>query len=189
MSTKEIQQALKRIGWPIADDGVWGDHTTDALRDFQRGYALTPLDASGKPGPKTNHALRECVANGGHCSEHFTFKEFASKGNGWIKVDRALVHGLERYRKALGGAVEIISAYRDPAHNAAVGGKSQSQHLYGNAADIPAVMPTAKVAALGIFSGIGYQHQTGLVRHVDVRHVGPNTTGGTLANPTEWVYE
>ena len=69
-----------------------------------------------------------------------------------------------------------------------MGGATSSQHLHGNACDIEAVLPTAKVQALGVFSGIGYQQQTGLVRHVDVRHVGPNTTGGTLASPTEWVY-
>lgn len=189
MTEKQVQQALQKIGWPIKDDGDFREKSKEALHDFQRGYAVTPLKPSGEIGPKTTHALKECVASGGHCSEHFLFKEFACKTSGWIKVSRELVEGLERYRTALGKPVTVVSAYRDPAHNASVGGKSQSQHLFGNAADIDAVMPTAKVAALGVFSGIGYQHQTGLVRHVDVRHVGPNTTNATLASPTEWIYE
>ena len=190
MSTEDIQRALKKIGWPIAVDGDWGTHTTEALSDFQRGYAATPLKVSGKSGPKTCRALRECVANDGRCSEHFTFKEFASKGNGWIKVDRALIEALERYRKAVGGPVTVISAYRDPVHNRRVGGKPLSQHLQGNAADIDAVLPTAKVQGLGVFSGIGFQKQTGLVRHIDVRHRGPsNPTSSTCASPAQWVYE
>jgi GH25 family lysozyme M1 (1,4-beta-N-acetylmuramidase) len=188
MSVKDVQRALRAIGWPIADDGDLGDATTEAIADFQRGYALMPLRVSGRPGPKTNAALRECVANGGRCSEHFAFAEFRSKGNGWIKVDRALLLGLERYRKAVGGPVEIVSAYRDPEHNEAVGGAPSSQHLFGNAADVPFALHRVQVRALRVFSGIGYQEGSDLVRHVDVRHRGPNTTGGTLANPTEWVY-
>lgn len=188
MSVEDVQRALKSIGWPVAVDGDLGRQTREALSDFQRGYALTTLRVSGRPGPRTNRALRECVANGGRCSEHFAFKEFMSKGNGWIKVDRELVRGLETYRRAVGGPVTIVSAYRDPAHNRRVGGATNSQHLYGNGADIPVALSRERVRALRVFSGIGYQASSGLVRHVDVRHRGPNTTGGTLANPTEWPY-
>jgi GH25 family lysozyme M1 (1,4-beta-N-acetylmuramidase) len=188
MTVEDVQRALRRIGWPIAVDGDFGRDTREALSDFQRGYALTTLRVSGRPGPRTNRALRECVANGGRTSEHFAFDEFKSKGNGWIKVDRELVRGLEAYRRAVGGPVEIVSAYRDPAHNRRVGGASQSQHLFGNGADIPVALSRERVRALRVFSGIGYQAGSGLVRHVDVRHRGPNTTGGTVANPTEWQY-
>ena len=45
----------------------------------------------------------------------------------------------------------------------------------------------AEFAELKVFSGIGHFAQNGLVRHVDVRHVGPNTTGGTKARPTIFV--
>jgi GH25 family lysozyme M1 (1,4-beta-N-acetylmuramidase) len=188
LTVEEAQRALRKIGWPIAVDGDLGQRTTDAIRDFQGGYAFTALRASGRLGPKTNRALRECAANGGRCSEHFAFKEFASKGNGWIKVDRTLVLGLERYRRAIGGAVTVVSAYRDPDHNRRVGGASRSQHLFGNAVDIPFALNRAQVRALRVFSGIGYQAGTDMVRHVDVRHRGPNTTGGTPASPTEWEY-
>jgi GH25 family lysozyme M1 (1,4-beta-N-acetylmuramidase) len=188
MTTEDIQHALQQIGWPVADDGDYGAKTTEAVKDFQRGYLLETLPVNGKAGPKTRQALRACVAGGGRCSRHFTFKEFASKGDGWIKVDRALVRGLERYRRRLGRPVTVVSGYRDPAHNASVGGKSQSQHLFGNGVDIPPVLSTEEVKALRVFSGIGYQQGSGLVRHVDVRHRGPNTTRGTLAAPTTWLY-
>ena len=187
MSTRAIQQALRDIGWPVRVDGVFGPQTRAAVRDFQRGYTFATLGSSGRAGPKTRAALRACVVNGGRCSEHFRFREFRSKGDGWIKVDRALVRGLERYRSVLGKPVTIISGYRDPTHNAAVGGASSSQHLFGNAADIPPALPLDRVRELRVFSGIGVDAATGLVRHVDVRHRGPNPTGGTVANPTVFV--
>lgn len=190
LSVEEVQQALKAIGWPLSVDGRLGSQTREALADFQRGYAVARLRVSGRPGPKTNRALRECVANGGRCSEHFQFKEFKSKGNGWIKVDRELVRGLERYRQAVGGAVQIVSAYRDPAHHASIpGAATRSQHLLGTAADIPYALSREQVRALRVFSGIGYSASTGRVRHVDVRHRDPgDITHGTVASPTEWPY-
>lgn len=187
MSTREIQRSLREIGWPLAVDGVYGLRTTAAVRAFQRGYTFARLGASGRAGPQTRAALRDCVAGGGHCSEHLRFREFASKGNDWIKVDRELARGLEHYRRALGGPVRIVSGYRDPAHNAEVGGAPDSQHLYGNAADVPPALPLERVRALRAFSGIGVDARSGLVRHVDVRHRGPNTTGGTVAHPTVFV--
>jgi len=67
-------------------------------------------------------------------------------------------------------------------------GASMSQHKFGNAIDPSATLPHyTEVAALGVFSGIGYFQQTGLVRHVDVRHVGPNSTGGTRQKPTTFI--
>ena len=143
-------------------DGVFGPQTRAAVRDFQRGYTFEALGSSGRAGPKTRAALRACVADGGRCSEHFRFREFRSKGDGWIKVDSALVRGLERYRSLLGKPVTIVSGYRDPAHNAAVGGASSSQHLFGNAADIPPALPLARVRDLRAFSGIGVDARTGL---------------------------
>lgn len=185
MTVREIQGALRAIGWPLTVDGVYGARTTEAVRQFQRGYALTTLDpVTGRAGPRTQAALRACVADGGRCSPHFRFREFASKGDGWIELHRALAHGLERYRATLGGPVTIVSGYRDPAYNRRVGGASNSQHLYGNAADVPPALTVACVRALRVFSGIGYDAGSDLVRHVDVRHVGPDTTGGTVATPT-----
>lgn len=43
---------------------------------------------------------------------------------------------LEPARQAFGGAITVTSGYRSKALNAAVGGKANSQHLVGEAADI-----------------------------------------------------
>jgi uncharacterized protein YcbK (DUF882 family) len=148
------------------------------------------LRVDGVAGPATFKAIQHSLANGGRASKNFFFREFASKGNGWISVDRDLIKGLEKYRKKVGGPVGVLSGHRDPAHNKRVGGASVSQHLYGTAADIPGVLSDDQVKALRVFSGIGYNASTGKVAHVDVRHAGPNnTTAASPANPTAWVYQ
>ncbi len=37
MNTKDVQQHLKEIGFPIAVDGAWGPSTETAVTRFQRG--------------------------------------------------------------------------------------------------------------------------------------------------------
>ncbi len=189
MNTRQVQEHLKAIGWPISVDGAYGPRTMEAVTDFQRGYAFRSLSIDGWAGSDTWDALAHSLANGGKCGAYFAFREFASKGNGWIKVHRTLVLGLDRYRELVGGSVGIESGYRDPQHNARVGGAKNSQHLYGNAADLRPVVGVPAVRKLAHFSGIGRVGSSGLVRHVDVRHEGPaNTTGGSIKAPTEWVY-
>lgn len=108
-------------------------------------------------------------------SPHFRLGEFACKdGSDKVLVDDALVSLLEQIREAAGGAVTINSAYRSPAHNAAVGGVSSSQHLYGRAADIvvagasPLLVGQIAEYYLDRRGGIGvYQAFT----HVDTRAI------------------
>ena len=108
-------------------------------------------------------------------SPHFRVREFASKdGSDKVLVDDALVELLEQIREAAGGAVTINSAYRSPAHNAAVGGVSSSQHLYGRAADIvvegasPLLVGQIAEYYLGRRGGIGVYNG---FTHVDTRSI------------------
>ena len=57
-------------------------------------------------------------------------------GTDTVMADEALTVVLQCIREHFGRAVTITSGYRTPAHNAAVGGAKNSQHLYGRAADI-----------------------------------------------------
>lgn len=179
----ELQRSLRLLGWPIRVDGQVGAQTAAAVRDFQRGYAFSTLVAGGGAGPRTLEALRASIRRGGRCSQHFTFRSFRSPGNGWIKLERALVRGLEAYREALGGPVRVLSGHRDADWNAAHGGLPDSQHLLGAAADVEPAMTVEEVRALRAFSGIGCDAHSGLVRHVDVRHCGPEPGGATVAHP------
>lgn len=185
-STLELQRALRLLGWPIRVDGVAGEQTTRAVRDFQRGYAFATLVAGGGVGPHTRAALRASIRRGGRCSQHFTFRSFRSPGDGWIKLDRALARALEAYRAALGEPVRVLSGHRDGEWNAGHGGLLDSQHLHGTAADVEPALTLDDVRALRVFSGIGYDAGSGLVRHVDVRHAGPAAGGASVARPAVW---
>lgn len=68
--------------------------------------------------------------------DHFSAAEFASSGSGLVYIDGRL-RVLPTLRKLLGDKpLKINSAYRDPAHNARVGGAGDSDHLYGRAIDL-----------------------------------------------------
>ena len=187
LTTTETQTFLKQIGWPIKVTGTRTPETGQAIMDFQRGFVgdppVKPLREDGLVGPKTEEALRWSAANGGRCSRNFQFKEFASSKSGWIRTHRELVSGLEVLRDHVGHPIGILSGFRDFDL-----GASMSQHKFGNAIDPTKTLPHfSEIAALKVFSGIGHFATTGLVRHVDVRHVGPNSTGGTKARPTIFV--
>lgn len=186
-----VQKALRQIGWPLALTGVLDFATHYAIACFQQGWTPENLLVDGWAGPMTCPALDACLYYGGHASAHFRFAEFASHGDDWIRVNRTLLRGLEKYRTLLSpGGVLVVSGYRDPAYNAAQGGASNSQHLYGSACDLVPVATFEQVKALGVFSGIGYDEVTRQVRHVDTRGLdgAPATTPGTPAAPSWWTY-
>lgn len=189
LSHAEIEAILHKIGWPDFDK----THTfTDAVEAFQAGWTFgdergRDLAVDGDVGDNTLFALGECIDNGGKCSPHFTFREFAAhQVNGWILVNRTLVRALEVLRghfyKKKG--LTVISGFRDPKHNPGV---RNSQHLFGNGADVPPVATAEQVAALKVFSGIGFNPNNGLVVHVDTRHdattKAPNPTKSTAKKP------
>lgn len=68
--------------------------------------------------------------------KHFTAQEIASHGDGSILVVPTALDRLEALRDRLGRQLVILSAYRDPLHNARVGGAPLSQHKRGVAFDI-----------------------------------------------------
>lgn len=190
MNTRQAQEYLKRIGWPLTIDGSYGHATRSAIKEFQAGYGKAQLLVDGYCGPTTQKYLKRCVTENGKTGEFFTFQEFASKGNGWIKVDRELVRALDITRRHF-GPIAILSGYRDVSHNRRVGGQPNSQHLYGNAVDLRFLRRPVKHTELDdlkVFSGIGYRRSDGVVLHADVRHMGPNTTKSSIHRPARWIY-
>ena len=70
--------------------------------------------------------------------KYFTYEEFDSpdvQGSGQM-MSEDLILILESIRNELGKPVIITSGYRTEAHNEKVGGKPNSSHLKGLAADI-----------------------------------------------------
>lgn len=168
---------LKALGWRVRTAGEY----RQALGHFQGGWNLGPaLKVDGKLGPYTSAALRisEARRRAGKptASAHFSFTEVRCKCGGkystcariWFK--RSAFRELERYRRALGVGISIISGCRCLGHNRAVGGATHSRHMAGDAVDFAPVRPVAWFAARGLFHGRGWNRNPGThpVRHGDM---------------------
>lgn len=181
---------LARLGWRT-DSG----RLRQAISDFQRGWNLGPaLTVDGKDGPATRAAIalsaRRLDAGLPTASAKFSFSEFACNCNGkWpdcrrIWQERESIQSLEAYRAEV-GPLNIERGCRCPRENARVGGVSNSQHLYGRAADVSVFeYPVEKVYALRVFTGVGYYvwKSRAYPRHLDVR------TNRTVTSPAKWNY-
>lgn len=112
----------------------------------------------------------------GDLSEHFSRREFACRcGCGYDAVAPALVLALEALRDFIAAPITILNGCRCAAHNVAVGGKPDSEHVKGLAADIRAdgvPLTTLFLRAAGVpqlhSGGIGIYPIDGFL-HVDTR--------------------
>lgn len=104
-------------------------------RDFLLGASLVALTAGSAPADTGFYQgyPRQIT---GWTAQHFAPREFASKGNGKLRVTKRMVAALDRVRDVIGRPIRIISGYRDPEHNARVGGAKYSRHLISDAVDI-----------------------------------------------------
>lgn len=193
----DVKAALRTLGWRVDTPA----RLEQAVKDFQRGWNLGTALTVGSAGPATRAALELSLsrkaAGKPDFSANFSAREFACACDGEflncrrIWVNRRLVRAAEKYR-TLVGPFTPDRGCRCPGQNKRVKGRGKSQHLYGNALDVPVyAVSLAQVKALGVFSGIGLYDAPGgkrVPRHVDVRHIGPNTTNGTVSSPTTWDY-
>ncbi|MDH3682676.1 MAG: peptidoglycan-binding protein [Acidimicrobiia bacterium] len=171
---QRAQSRLQAIGWPLAIDGFLGPYTRRAIRDFQSGYTYAELATDGCPDPLTRAALETCAANDGHASEHFRFDQFRTGGsqrlsatNRVIRVERPLLHALERYWEQVGAPVRLDCGYRSVGYNNQIGARPDSEHLRGRAVHVrEPQLPAPAVMAMGVFSSIGCRQD--LVVHLGV---------------------
>lgn len=181
MNERDIQSVLSTHGFPTgAIDGVLGTQSKAAIARFQQASTYYTAGIDGIAGPNTQNALQRLP----YLSDHFVVDELRSHGNGNCYVRKELVDALEQLRARLNMPIHVIDAYRDPVHNAEVGGVTGSEHLDGLAADIPGICSWRLVANMRIFSGIGDRH--GAISHVDMRHI--NGGSFTPSNPARWTY-
>ncbi|WP_327121078.1 D-Ala-D-Ala carboxypeptidase family metallohydrolase [Streptomyces sp. NBC_01341] len=128
----------------VSIDGDFGAGTAAAVRRFQAAYGLS---VDGSAGPATQAQLNALEQSDGSTT-HFNWSEFTDRSNGTFnggKVSaattrenaRRAMYKLEALRKKLGNtAITVNSGFRSIAHNAEIGGASDSMHLYGTAADL-----------------------------------------------------
>lgn len=143
----------------------------------------------GKPGPWKRVWQRIKYPSATHYSPNFTKAELdckcGCKTPPRIAVELGkLARDLEVLRAKLGRPLGVLSGYRCPAHNKAVGGARLSQHMTGKAADIKvpagsqhAYVDAAKKVPAFRSGGIGVYANGGV--HVDRR--------GWVARWNSWV--
>jgi len=115
----------------------------------------------------------------GDLSANFSTDEFRCKCCGKLVLDTKLPNALQQLRNRVGRPIKILSGYRCPKHNKAVGGAPASKHVSGEAADFTvsgySVIEIAGVAESSPdFKGgaIGMYPENQFV-HGDVRSDGP----------------
>jgi len=113
----------------------------------------------------------------------FSPSEIACRGTGQIKLHPEALDRLQALRNTLGKPLIVLSAYRSPEHNRAVGGAQRSKHIDGTAFDIsmanhdPAAFEAA-ARAVG-FLGFGFYPRSGFM-HIDL---GPARSWGERFAP------
>lgn len=118
-------------------------------REVERKLFLTPVNtntevAENEPIAESEdnimvpvYSYSKSKDGGRKLSQNFQVKEFAcNDGSDVIFISPELVTILQAIRSHFNKPVTINSGYRTPEYNKKVGGATQSQHLYGTAADI-----------------------------------------------------
>lgn len=147
----DVRQLQIRVaGYPgyggvLGLDGDFGPGTKAAVTRFQQAYGLT---ADGIAGPQTFTKLYELQDN--DCTPvNFSYDELNNCNSDWsggrVSASQARANALvtmwklQAMRHAMGDRPIVVNGgFRSVACNNAVGGATNSRHLYGDAADLGA---------------------------------------------------
>lgn len=196
MNVAGLQIRLNFHGFPCGSpDGLYGPKTTAAVQRLQQASTLWHGPADGLESEAVYWVAEQLP----YLSENFATSELQSKGNRDCYVRKELVFALEVLRAWANKPIPVVSGYRDPAHNQAVGGARRSLHTFGErsagryrteglAVDLSRKLNLKldDVIDLRVFSGVGYLRKSKRVTHLDVRHI--VNRGGTPQNPRTWAY-
>ena len=154
MTIKQKQLLLAYLGYYVGNiDGDWGTLSKTATKAFQKDFFQMDDKADGICGSETEQALKHAVAYGMPAKKvestntnktgtfwdeikHFKKSEFRCRcGCGADSMEEKLIKNADKVREHFGSAVNVTSGRRCAAHNARVGGVSNSRHLSGKAMD------------------------------------------------------
>lgn len=183
MTVKQRQHLLAYLGYYVgAIDGVWGTLSKTATKAFQKDFGL---QADGVCGEDTEKALKHTVCFGIAKKEEVVIsKTETTTGTFWDEIEffsrdefrckcggkycngfpaepkEQMVRIANQLRKNLGVPITIVSGLRCPQWNAMQGGVENSQHMYGEAADIYArgVSQGRVEAELDAIGGVRYHY-------------------------------
>ena len=183
MTTKQRQHLLAYLGYYVGNvDGEWGTLSKTACTAFQKDFGGIKVDGFGST--ETDKALCHSVAYGMPAKnvdksekeditgtfwdeiEYFDRSEFKCKCGGKYcngypaEPDERMVRIVDQLRKNLGVPITIVSGLRCKTWNAIQNGHAQSQHMYGEAADIYAkgVSQSRVEAELDKIGGVRYHY-------------------------------
>ena len=182
MTVEQKQHLLAYLGYYVGDiDGIWGTLSKTAMDSFKADFK--GLDVPNMPENAPEKALKHAVAydlfktepvkdkTGTFWDEieYFDRSEFKCKCGGKYcngfpsEPDERMVRIVNQLRKNLGVPITIVSGLRCKTWNAIQGGVSNSQHMYGEAADIYAkgVSQSRVEAELDKIGGVRYHYSIG----------------------------
>lgn len=179
MTVKQKQHLLAYLGYYVGNvDGIWGTLSEAAMNAFKAD--IKGLDIPNMPENAPEKALKHAVAydlfktepvkeeTGTFWDEieYFDRSEFKCKCGGKYcngfpsEPDERMVRIADQLRKNLGVPITIVSGLRCKTWNAIQGGVSNSQHMYGESADIYAngVSQSRVEAELDKIGGVRYHY-------------------------------
>jgi hypothetical protein len=177
-SIKTVQQQLNACGFRVTVDGELSPQTREALRFFQIGWCGERglAGSDGELTPDTRQALAWAASHDGCLgpnAQNFHYQEFRLDNTGDPRVRRSVGLAAQAYRDKFGPTI-ILSSGRSVEHNRAVGGATDSRHLFPAHWDAidpkPQVHSVSEVRGLGVWTGIGhFAAAPQSVDHVDLR--------------------
>ena len=133
---RNLQQLLNNKGYKLAIDGLVGNATINALKDFQSKNGL-PVD--GIAGMQTYNKLNGSTPTptGKYTCKYFKDSEFTCKCGCGLNLQKNKIKQIaDEIREHFGKPAIISSGTRCVKHNKKVGGVAGSYHTTGNAIDI-----------------------------------------------------
>jgi len=185
MSGNDVKQLQIRVsGYPgygavLALDGAYGPATRSAVIRFQQAYGLA---ADGVAGPQTFNKIYQLQDN--DCTPaNFSYAELNNCNSSWsggaVSASTAKFNALvsmwklQAMRRALGNVpLYVSSGFRSYSCNSAVGGASNSRHLYGDGVDLVGSPSFCRIAQQARYHGFNNILGPGYPGHSDHTHLG-----------------
>ncbi|MEV5612797.1 D-Ala-D-Ala carboxypeptidase family metallohydrolase [Streptomyces sp. NPDC052225] len=188
-SGEDVRQLQIRVaGYPgyggvLAVDGEFGPGTKAAVTRFQQAYGLAADGIAGAQTFSKIYALQDSDCT----PAHFTYAEMNRCNSDWsggaVSAAAAKANALqqmwklEALRHALGDrALTTSSGFRSYSCNNAVGGASNSNHLYGRAIDLVGTPTFCEIVKQARSHGFNEILGPGYPGHSDHAHLGSQSS-------------